>query len=546
MRTRSIRGREQLVGASLCILYVALLVATSQDIAMSRDESFYVQAATNHRQWLTEAVTDPVASLSRTSIDAGWGYNWEHPALMKLSFALSSLLQEELGIFPVESLAFRFPGMLTAGMLVWLIYVWGVRVVGRLGGLFAALSFALLPRVFYHSHLAAFDVPIAFFVALTAYAYWRSLPDARWAPVAGLAFGLALATKHNSWMLPGIFAVHYAWLRWSRARSETTVPALGWSFAAMLILGPLVLVATWPWVWHDTWARLAAYARFHLQHVHYTYAYLGHSHFEPPFPVTVPFVMTLFTVPLTVIVLAFIGLLARRRSFRPPWLVADLDPSDRRTELLWLGCALAPLLAIALPSSPIFGGTKHWITAYPFVALFAGAGLGWLVSNASAVWGHRCWPRYAFSALCLLPGVVETAHSHPLGLSHYTPLAGGVPGAADLGMNRQFWGFTTGSVADWLAERLPEGGSIWIGDTTGGAWRMMQEDGRIPGNLRIAGTMESADYVLVHHEDHFVEVDFQAWVAYQHVRPAHVLTYDGVPIISIYENPRRPLAGDPG
>jgi len=51
--------------------------------------------------------------------------------------------------------------------------------------------------------------------------------------------------------------------------------------------------------------------------------------------------------------------------------------------------------------------------------------------------------------------------------------------------------------------------------------------------------MSAADLVLVHHEAHFNEVDYQAWVAFGTVRPVFVLRYDGVPIISVYENPRR-------
>jgi hypothetical protein len=199
---------------------------------------------------------------------------------------------------------------------------------------------------------------------------------------------------------------------------------------------------------------------------------------------------------------------------------------------------LAPLLAIALPSSPIFGGTKHWITAYPFLALFAGRGLLSVLERPELdVWTGRRWPSWGLATLFLLPGAVETAHSHPFGLSHYMPIAGGVPGAADLGMNRQFWGFTTGSVAQWIARRLPEGGSVWICDTTHEAWLMMQRDGLIPENIRAASSMRSADLVLVHHEAHFSEVDHQAWVAFGNVRPIHVLLDDGVPIISIYENP---------
>jgi hypothetical protein len=51
--------------------------------------------------------------------------------------------------------------------------------------------------------------------------------------------------------------------------------------------------------------------------------------------------------------------------------------------------------------------------------------------------------------------------------------------------------------------------------------------------------MSTADFVLVHHEAHFAEVDHQAWVAFGSVRPVHVLLYDGVPVISVYENPSR-------
>ena len=147
--------------------------------------------------------------------------------------------------------------------------------------------------------------------------------------------------------------------------------------------------------------------------------------------------------------------------------------------------------------------------------------------------------RVLLASVFLGPGLVETAHSHPFGLAHYTYGAGGVPGAADSGMNRQFWGYTTGSVTAWLEEHLPEGGSVYVCDTTHQAIDMLHRDGQLRRNIRASGDLASADYVLVHHEHHFAEVEFQAWVAFDTRAPAHVLTHDGVPIISIYENPRR-------
>ena len=536
---RALTRRDHLIGVALCVGYVALLVATAQDLAMSRDESFYVHAAKSYGGWISQFLSDPLMAMSRERIDRAWAYNWEHPAWMKLSFAWSWLAHRHLGLFPSESLAFRFPGMLTAGLLLWLIYAWGAAVMRRPGALFAALAFALMPRVFYHSHLACFDIPITFFATLTAYTYWRALADRRWGPFVGLTFGLALATKHNSWMLPGIFLIHFVWVRLDQSRANRLErSSIAW-LPSMLVIGPLTLIGTWPWLWHDTWGRLLSYVTFHLRHVHYTYQYLGVSYFEPPLPASAPFVMTLFTVSLTVLALALLGLYDQRQGLRPWWRVRPGDTTGLRTDVLWLGCMVAPLLAVALPSSPIFGGTKHWVAAYPFVALFAGWGLLAITERAELqVWTGRRWPSWALAVLCLLPSAVETAHSHPFGLSHYTPVAGGVPGAADLGMNRQFWGFTTGSLAEWITEKLPDGGSVWTCDTTAGAWAMMQRDGLIPANVRAASSIGAADLALVHHEAHFGEVDYQAWVAYGSAQPIFVLRYDGVPIISVYENPR--------
>ena len=195
-------------------------------------------------------------------------------------------------------------------------------------------------------------------------------------------------------------------------------------------------------------------------------------------------------------------------------------------------------MVIALPTSPIFGGTKHWLTAYPFVALYAGIGFG---LTLKALTPKTLKPRslaVPLAGALLAPSFVETAHSHPFGLSHYGVVAGGVPGAADLGMNRQFWGFTTGSLVDWFKEQMPNGGSVFICDTTHYAWVMLQRDGKLPKNIRPTSRMHDANYIIVHHEDHFAEVDFQAWVTIGAVGPVKVLTYDGVPIISVYKNRR--------
>ncbi len=541
---------DGLLGFVLCAGYVALLVATESDLGPSRDESFYAIAAERYGTWFELLWREPAEALSREAIDRAWSYNHEHPGLVKGLFALSHLAMRHGVIFEQGILAVRFPAMLSAGLLLWLLYAWGRRLFGRLAGLSAALLMAAMPRFFYHAHLACFDVPIVTAITFVTYAYWRSLASIRWVPVVGIAYGLALGTKHNAWIVPGVLLVHWVWWRlaaWRRGEEASWRQRMPWWLLSMATLGPLLFVGSWPWLWYDGWERFLWYARFHLQHVHYSIAYLGTTWWRPPFPWHYPFVMTALTVPATTLTAGSFALLSRARSWWPfPWprSLPGPRPDALRTDVLLLGSLLAPMVAIAWPSSPIFGGTKHWLTAYPFLALYAGEGVRRALEAAGrtrrfTVLGvTRSLALGGLWGLLMAPAWVESAHAHPFGLSHYGPLAGGPPGAADLGMNRQFWGFTTGSVAPWVERALPRGGSLFLCDTTDKAWWMLQADGRAPMRVRSQWTMGRADLALIHHEDHFAEVEGQAWVAFGQVAPLHVLTYDGVPIVTVYGSER--------
>ena len=545
---------DHAIGAALALAYVAVLLYTAPALGLARDEGIYVWAAESYARWYQLLFDDPSAALSRTVIDAHWRANREHPALVKTLFAFSHLLDQRFDLFSRDSLAFRFPGMLSAGLLLWLIHVFGTRLYGRGAGLFAACAYALLPRPFYHAHLGAFDVPIALAVTAVSYAYLRSLHERRWAFMTGLAFGAALATKHNSWVLPGIFAIHFALVlllqRVHQVRGPRPISLWPHWLLAMAVLGPLVFVGSWPWLYHETLPRIGRYAAFHLHHEYYNIAYFGVNYFWPPFPISFPWVMTLYTVPLATLACGVLGLAHAVRELlaRVRARSSELAPYEAaQPELLLLGCLFAPLVIISLPSTPIFGATKHWFTAYPFLAIFAGAGFWQLLVRARAVLpgvGQRMQGvlATAAAALALTPAAVETAHSHPFALSHYGMAAGFVAGAAEKGMNRQFWGFTTGSLVGFLNRALPRGGRVYPCDTLDGSFRMLTRDGLLRPGILPTQHIADADYALVHHEHHFAEVDHQIWTTWGRTQPVHVLTYDGVPIISVYENPRRTAA----
>lgn len=546
--------RDHLLGLALCVAYVAVLLATASAIGMARDEGMYVQAGESYGGWLAQLWHEPKAALEQDAIDRAFRVNREHPPLMKLLFGLGHLAHERWHSFANESASFRFAGMLSAGLLLWVIYLFGARVFGRSAGLFAACVYALLPRPFYHSHLNAFDVPITLANTVVIYAYYRSLDSRRWGYGCGALFGLALLTKHNSWIVPGILAIHFACVVFveRRARKATgarRISLVPHALIGCFTIGPAIFLAGWPFLWHETFRRIGWYVGFHFNHEYYNMEYFGVNYFWPPFPMSYAWVMTLFTVPLSTLLLGVLGAIRELgaavervlSALRPAASGGDWERVDPKlTAVLLFGALLAPLALITVPSTPIFGGTKHWFPAYPFLAIFAGG-----MFSAFVELVYERWPRLKVPGLSavagaylLSPAFVETAHSHPFGLSHYTAAAGGVPGAAELGMNRQFWGFTTRSLVPYFRDVMPNGGTVYICDTIYSAWVMMMRDGVLPENIRPTWDIAQADYAIVHHEKHFAEIDHQIWTTYGSVQPVHVLTYDGVPIISVYKNPR--------
>jgi hypothetical protein len=130
-------------------------------VLFARDEGFYFRAANQYRAWFERLFSDPDAAMRADVIDRYWKTNREHPAFVKSLFALSDqLLYRKRHLFAEEGTAYRFPGMVLSAMAVGTTYLWGRHAFSRLCGLVAAVLLAMMPRVFYHSHLDCFDMPV--------------------------------------------------------------------------------------------------------------------------------------------------------------------------------------------------------------------------------------------------------------------------------------------------------------------------------------------------------------------------------------------------
>lgn len=591
-----VRWSDHFVGLALACAFVAIVLATSHELGFMRDEGMYFDAAKSYAGWFERVLSkDPEVrkqAFERAIVDVHWAPNAEHPSLMKSSFALSWIyfwktwpegLVELFGrsgwtkplgalvkwlatsqpkLFLEESAAFRFPGMVVGGLTLWITYVFGAEVFGRAAGLTAALLFACLPRPFFDAHLAGFDAAATLAWLAVAWTYWKGLRSMGWAIACGFVWGLALLTKHNSWFLPVVFLVHYAWLAFDHLRARPGAPPLfgtrlrslpiPWPFLFMGMFGPAIFVYGWPRLWHDTWARIDWYFSFHARHDFYNIEFLHKTYFQPPFPVYMVHTLVLATVPLVTLVAMVVGAGSHWRALLAPVLPGRLSPveDDRRTAFFLFFNMNLPILIIAHPKVPHFGGTKHWHPAYPFLCMLAGAGVV-LAGQAFARLLAARLPNPRVQqvtaalvvagtiALAVAPGALETKRSHPHGLSHYTPVVGGPSGGADLGLNRGFWGYETGAITQWLAVHLPNGGRVYPNDTFFSSWEQLRHDGRLPPGIEAEWwSVPSCDVAVVEHEQHMDEVEHQIWMAFGTVLPAYVVRLEGAPTLTVYVNPR--------
>jgi hypothetical protein len=554
--------RDHVVGAVLGLAYTVWLLATVRNVGVPRDEGVYFRAGGDYIRWWRMLLEHPHDALQQGAIDAafaGMGHNSEHPPLMKTLFGASEyLLHEKWHVFADATTAFRLPGMLVAGMALWVTYLFGARAWSRRAGLVAALLLALMPQVFFHAHLACFDVPVMAMWILCVYVHWRGQQERRWrwALAMGVVYGLTLATKHNAWLLPAALVPHAFFVHrhavWRALKvGRVSIPA---SLVGMALIGPVVLYALWPYLWSDTLGRLQGWYEFFRHHDYYNIEFLGKNYFSAPSPRSYAPVMVIATVPTITLLLFFAGAIDRvgvgLRRLRA-WVrglahqpVDDAPPRDPlETDVL---LALSLVVAVSpwfSSETPIFGGTKHWMPAYPVLALLAGCGFELVVAAMQRALPaldarKRMAAQAALVACVVLAPLAETAHAHPFGIGAYVPLVGGTAGGADLGLNRQFWGYTTENAAlEYLNDKAPRGATVFIHDTTMEAWGRMQEEGRIRRDLRVVGTPGEAMFALVQHELHMNEVDYSIWVADGTDAPAYIVEHDGVPIVSVYKHP---------
>lgn len=589
--------RDRWTELALFVLGFLALLLTEKAAGFVRDESVYFSAGENHWRWFQLLASSPRQAFTDEAITRSFSFNFEHPALMKNLFGLSfGIFHEKLGLFRPAA-AFRLPAFFMGALALPFIYALGRRYATRAVGLAAAVSFLLVPRQFFEAHLACFDVPIATLWLTTVYFFWRS-QETRWGwAFTGLSFGLALAAKHNAFFLPAVlvpFGLYRGWTaskdnprartlflqasatfafgavlygalwaglgpdrflaRWFFLSPQTglflAMAAVGTglcvrlsktelatfratsTLVAMAVGGPVVWYLHWPYLWHHPVERAATYFAFHAKHEHYAWFYLGELLREPPFPWSYVVVKTALTVPTSLFVPMVLGLLAVT--------VAMVRRKASMLDVLIAANAVASIAIISHPQVPHFGGVKHWFPAMPFLAIL-GAVSVWRGAQALSTWaGPRLPASAAFAGLCVLcaaPAAIASVRVYPYGTSHYSELAGGLPGAATLGMQRQFWANNVTGVLDWLNANAKQGARVYFHECHGGQINDYRRNKMVRDDLNFVGDSNSADIVAYQYHQEFREHEFNVWQAFGTTKPAFGLYVDETPQVIVYVRP---------
>ena len=118
----------------------------------------------------------------------------------------------------------RLPMIVLTLLFGLVVFAFGRDLVGSIGGLVGLALYAFSPDVIAHGSLATNDMPMAGFLLTSAWLLWRARRRPwLYLPLAGLAYGCALATKMSALVVLPVFLLLAGLSVWHAGRRATPV-----------------------------------------------------------------------------------------------------------------------------------------------------------------------------------------------------------------------------------------------------------------------------------------------------------------------------------
>jgi 4-amino-4-deoxy-L-arabinose transferase-like glycosyltransferase len=391
---------------------------------------------------------------------------------------------------------------------------------GFAAAVLAAASWIFQPNLFGHGHYAAYDGVLTSLWVLAIIAFAQAV-DPRgsggggrprrwpWTLALGVLLGCAAATKLTGWFLLGPFV---AWAAWVRSRGAFRVLAV-----ALVIAAPVLVAFIIPW-WTDPVGGVEEFLRSNLtrgETIRIPVRFLGRTYDTPrdSLPWYNTLAWTVLVTPVGFLAMGLLGLFVaiRRRRSEP-------------LALLVAGHWAFLLLLRAIPHTPGHDGVRLFLPAFGALALLGGAGAQWLLDRSLR------WGRAAIVA-AVAEGVASVAILMPVPLSYFSPVVGGLPGAAALGMEpTYYWDALTPDARRWLVEHTPAGKTVYFAAFPT-SWIYLRERGDLPPRLAPLDPGDRIWYVLQNRPGSFSDTDRALATR---GRPAFVVTKLGVPLLWVF------------
>ncbi len=512
---------------------LVFLLAATYGIGITVDEGVYISFSRDAVEWLIEFIQgivqgEPGRALGRSALFEYWAANKEHPSIMKWIGGFSYLMFSPFMDAPAS---YRLGFVLLFMATLYFIYRFMSREFSFEAGLFSALSVLFIPCIFGYSHLVVMDFVVAAFGIMAAFSWYWGTNSRKWSILSGLFIGLALASKINAFFfIPPLIV----WsLLFTRKKSADNLFAL-------LLLAPIVFILSWPWLYHNTFARILDYLTYHLHHEMLPEYYFGRIYNDPSAPWHYPFVMFALKTPLTILASLILGIFSILK-------IKNHKIHLRSSlHLLLFFNFLIPMLVLTPRSIPKYDGPRLFLSSFLYAGCLAGLGLSWFYRNILKAIAKTKKPIRPNLILALLAVVVyalpfyDIITLHPYEpFSFWSRLIGGLKGAQKAGLESNDWGNVPPEAVHYLNRTLPPNSSVY---NNTGAYEPLRNY-HIFGMLRkdIRFTSVRADYLLLEINQSWSDWE-PWWDLYFDRSPEYELVKSfrrrGVPLLNLYK--RRP------
>jgi hypothetical protein len=425
-------GNVQTAAATFLCCWVILAV-TAPGIPMVWDEGEYLVRARNIVEWFKVFPN----ALSKEELRTYWlfiHFAEGHPA----GFALPIALGQWLASGFLDPLAASRLGPITLFSIACAsVAVRLKNTSGMAAAIVTPVALLTFPRVFSEAHFATQDGQLTAWWLLLWVA--QSLPASGWGVTIGLGviLGLTTATKFTGWL---------AWV--PTVMSQMARRNAG-ALRRLLLIIPVALLIFYivnPPMWYGPLEGLRDHFHRNLDRantLNISTLFLGSTYNVSN---SLPWYNTLawlvLATPLPTLALGAVGL----------WQCL-VKPNVFSVTLVLHWVTL--MVVRALPGAPPHDGIRLFLPAFGFWCVFAGIGAQQVFNSIAAI-RSVSW-RIALRSVvagALLAGALNLARYYPQTLSHYSLIAGGLRGAASMGMEPAYWwDGLDNDVLKWLNER---------------------------------------------------------------------------------------------